>query len=189
MTFTPPAGSQISVLTTDIGAPTILIPVAANTARSRYAVALIAWLAIWIGALKLPVDRFYPDTWKGADPLLVTVALSVGWAVVGILVAWFLVKTLRPAVPASLKLAREGIDFDSGIQPARRLSDYFKKRIRRRIDLRHLKSLRLRKVKAGTRLTVHVGEERIEIARGATGVERDWLFGLLVDRYQLRAEA
>jgi len=199
MTFTQPEETQISALTTDIGVPTLFMPVAETATRSRhYAVAFIAWLAISVAALKFPVDHFYPDKWNGTDALLATVALSVGWAVVGVIVVWLLVKTRRPAVPASLRLTLEGIDFDPGLQPprffsaewrrGRNLSDCFPKWIRRRIDRQQFKSLCLREVETSARLSVDVGNENFEFARGVTDVERELLFGLIVDRYMRQRE-
>ena len=130
--------------------------------------------------------------------MLATGALIYGWAAAGILVVWFLVKTPRPPVPESLRLAREGIDFDSGRQPhrffsaewrrGRNLSDCFSRRIRRRIERRQIKRLRLREEKTGNRLIVDVGKKSIEIARAATDADREWLFGLLADRYRMKME-
>jgi len=155
----------------------IVIPAAANAKRYRYAVFSMVALVIWFVMFILALTDFFDGVWSAEGGQRSTVFMF-GWtvwlAVGGMFVAWFLFQTLRPPVPASLRLAREGIDFNSGIKP------------RRFVDLGQLKSLRQCEFETGTRLTVEIGNERIEIARGATEVERDWLFRLLVDRYHLK---
>jgi len=200
MTFTPPEGSQISVLATDVDAPTILIPAPKNAKRYFPALFLMAWLVMWFVGLIMVVTVFLPDAWSGAEGLRASafiVAWIVGWTGAGVFAAYYLYLFLRPTVPASLRLARDGIDFDSGVQPPRfstdlrqgiNLSDYFPRRVCRRIELRQLKSLRMRQFETGSRLTVDVGNERIEIGKWATDVERDWLFHLLEDRYPIKTE-
>jgi len=189
MTFTPPEGSRISVQTT------IVIPVAAKAiGYLPAALVMVVLMVIWGAVINLPVTLFFP----AAEGPAATIAWRVGCFVAGTLVIWPLIKLLQPALPASLGLARGGIVYDSGIQPprlfsaqwrrGRNLSDYFSKRIRRWIDREQLKSLRLRDVETGTCLTVDLGNKRIEIARGATEVERVWLFRLIVDRYHLKSE-
>jgi hypothetical protein len=94
-------------------------------------------------------------------------------------------------------LKRTGIAYDSGLSPpqfnawndSRRTSDRWKstfpKRIRTDLDQRQLQSLRLRETEAGNRLTVDVNAERVDIASGASEVEREWLARLLAGRYAL----
>ena len=62
---------------------------------------------------------------------------------------------------------------------------FFAKRTIVDIDARQLQSLRLRDTETGNRLTVDAGASRLEIARAATEVEREWLYQLLSERYGL----
>jgi hypothetical protein len=63
----------------------------------------------------------------------------------------------------------------------------FPKRIVTRIESRSLSTLRLREGDGGNRLTVDAGVERIELAKAATDVEREWLSQVLTERYGLGA--
>ena len=199
MTITPPEGSGISVLTTDVGAPTIIIPAVDNEVSGFQGAFLVIWLVGWFVGLIITVPTFLPRIWnmsEGLESTLFNVVWLVGWTAGGLFLIRLMIQSLRPPVPASLRLAQEGIDFDSGFQPPpltgrfywRDWSLYFPKRIRRRIGLGELKTLHRREFETGSRLTVDIGNARIEIARGATDAEREWLFRLLVDRYKLKTE-
>jgi len=204
MTLTPPEGSGISVLTDDSDVPTIIMPVTASAMRYFYAVFLLPVVVMWLGGLIVVVIRLLPVFWGEWAVMPFIVLWIVFWTVGGMFPARSLYCILRPPVPASLRLLPDGVDFDSGVQPprlpqwglgfsvewklGRGMSAYFPKRIQRRIDLGELKSLGLREVETGSRLSVDMDNERIEIARGATDVEREWLFQLLVDRYQLKTK-
>ncbi|MCL2713315.1 MAG: hypothetical protein FWD68_01640 [Alphaproteobacteria bacterium] len=199
MTFTPPEGSRIAVLTKVIGEPIIVIPVAANTTRYLYVAFLLAWLVMWSAGGIEAGSRFLSGMSDASGDLGGTVFMGawlVGWVVGVIFAVYFLYRSLRPSVPESLRLTRGGVDFESGIRPPRlsfqgrqrpSLSDIFPRRIRCQISPQQLKSLRQREFETGTRLTVDVGNRRFEIGREATDVEREWLFGLLVDRYRLHS--
>jgi len=202
MTITPPEGSKISVLTTDIDAPTIVIPMEVTAMGYLHVIFVRAWFVACVALLTMFVTKFIPGVWSGADApssgiSVFVLGLIAGVIARGVYIALPLSNDLRPAVPASLRLAQEGIDFDSGIQPTaasacsiegRNMPDNSTKRIRRKLDRGQLKSMRLRQFETGSRLTVDVENERIEIARGATDVECEWLFRLLVDRYQLKTD-
>ena len=55
------------------------------------------------------------------------------------------------------------------------------KRIRRVFPRDDLDSLRLREGAEANRLTVDVGADRFDLAKGCTEVEREWLFQTLAD--------
>jgi hypothetical protein len=54
-----------------------------------------------------------------------------------------------------------------------------------RAELTQKQSLRLRETDLGNRLTIDVDAERIDLASGASEVEREWLAQLLARRYAL----
>ncbi len=59
------------------------------------------------------------------------------------------------------------------------------KRLRADLDRQQLQTLRLRETETGNRLTIDVGAQRLELASGASEVEREWLARLLAKRYGL----
>ena len=64
----------------------------------------------------------------------------------------------------------------------------FPKRTVTRIESRALSTLRLRDFDTGNRLTVDMGVERVELAKAATDIEREWLLQVLSERYGLAAQ-
>jgi hypothetical protein len=53
------------------------------------------------------------------------------------------------------------------------------------ISRQDLRSLRLRETEIANRLTVDVASKRIDLAQGASEVEREWLYRVLAERYAL----
>src|SRR5262249_23020800 len=126
------------------------------------------------------------------------------WTIGGAMAAAFLYRLLRPSVPETLRLGISGLVYDSGIPPLR-YSTYgysvrssggrkdawgslFPKRTIVTIDRRQLQSLRLRDTDSGNRLTVDAGAERLDLAQNAGEVEREWLYGVLAEKYGVSAE-
>jgi hypothetical protein len=103
----------------------------------------------------------------------------------------------RPAVPETLKLATDGMTYDSGIPPFRhdfgavsqkdRWRTFFPKRRVVAVNRQDLRSLRLREGEAANRLTVDVANARVDLALAASEVEREWLYRVLIERYSLPA--
>jgi hypothetical protein len=89
------------------------------------------------------------------------------------------------------------VTYDSGIPPvefgsSRRnknlkdtWSSAFPRRVRVDLDRRQLQSLRLRETDSGNRLTIDADTARIDIAKTASELEREWLARLLARRYSL----
>ena len=100
-------------------------------------------------------------------------------------------------MPETLQLKRGGIAYDSGIPPFelnsntrnKGIRDYWSsllsKRLRADLDRQQLQTLRLRETETGNRLTMDLGAQRVELAPGASEVEREWLARLLARRYAL----
>jgi len=59
----------------------------------------------------------------------------------------------------------------------------FPKRTIVTIDRRQMQTLRLRDTETDNRLTVDAGAERLDLARNASEVEREWLYRLLAEKY------
>jgi hypothetical protein len=197
----PPPGSNISI-TTDAADPTIMIP--SVDSPYRYFVGLLGliWLGMWFFAFRNVSSKVMAGSANG----FLIFWLS-GWTLGGIYAALTLYKLLRPLVPESLELKRNGVTYDSGIAPppfnwdsyygalfsskahARNLKDSWKytfsKRVRVDFDQLQLESLRLRETESGNRLTIDVGATRLDIASAASEVEREWLALFLAHRYSL----
>ncbi|MHC4353544.1 MAG: hypothetical protein ACYS0H_12610 [Planctomycetota bacterium] len=115
------------------------------------------------------------------------------WTVGGIIAIWMFYRSVRPSVPETLVLSKPFLVYDSGIPPLRvgfgsrsqkeMWKKLFQKRIRTEFDQAHLKTLCLREFEGGNRLTMDQGARRIEIGKGASEPEREWLYELLRKEY------
>ena len=191
MDLTPPAGSRISVVS-DGADPTIVIP--AKDSPTRYFAGL--FLLFWLGGWALGFTRAISEILSGKAGAFLIFWLGA-WTIGGIFAAYATYRAFRPTVPETLQLQRSGVAYDSGVPPFQFDSSWsssnpknawytaFPKRIRTDLDRRRLQSLRLRETEAGNRLTVDVEAQRIEIASGASEVEREWLARLLSQRYSI----
>jgi hypothetical protein len=59
----------------------------------------------------------------------------------------------------------------------------FKKRKKSEFSSEEMNTLKLREYGEGNRLTIDKGNQRIELAIGATELEREWLFETLSSKY------
>jgi len=192
--ITPPPGSKISV--TSEGPDEVIVIPHSGGAIMRYlmVVFMLAWLTAWTAAI---VWTAYSGILRdNADAFGVAVPL-VGMALGEIWVIFLLYRLLRPAVPESLKLRFDSVIYDSGIRPFRTwfgfgygnfsFADYwqslFPKRRGVELDLQQVRAIRLRETDSGNRLTFDLGSSRIDIARSATEIEREWLAKVLSERY------
>jgi hypothetical protein len=191
MDLKPPAGSRITIAT-DGPDPAIVIPNSGGATQYFTGLFLLFWLGMWTIGFRDVGSKVVSGNanaflvfWLGA------------WTVGGIFAALSLYRIFRPGVPESLTLKRNSVTYDSGIQPLqfntysryRKPKDtwnsLFPKRIRADFDQRQLQSLRLRETDSGNRLTIDADAARLEIARAASEVEREWLVRLLAQRYSL----
>jgi hypothetical protein len=185
----PPSGSGISVAP-DGAHPLIVIPHGSGTPL-RYVVRvfLLVWLGGWFAGSGSAVLKL----WSGeADaPLVLWLA---AWMLIGAFAVYVTYRAFRPVVPESLRLMPDSVVHDSGMPPFmdRFFTSHidtwehiFPKRTRTEFDRRTLQSLRLRETNDGNRLTVDVDASRLDIARSAGEIEREWLYQLLARRYSL----
>jgi hypothetical protein len=191
MDLNPPAGSKISIVE-DGGDPTIVIPVAGGFSRYFVGLFLLFWLGMWTIGFRDAASKVL----AGNAPAFLIFWLCA-WTLGGIGAAYTLYRSFRPSVPETLALRRSSIGYDSGIAPPQfntykrnqnPISSWramFPKRRQAELDRSELQTLRLRETEAGNRLTVDVEAQRIEIASGASEVEREWLAGVLARRYSL----
>ena len=190
MKITPPKGSKISVETNDSGESVIIVPVVENPGRYFIGIFTLVWLSFWYVGETFVASEILSGNATGA-----LIFWFIGWTMGGVFAASTAYRSLRPILPESLRLLRSGIDFDSGVRPLQWIGRNitFPKRVRCEINLRQLRSLRLRESEPSLfqepdrsiRLTVEVDNQRIEIARDATEIEREWLARVLADQYGL----
>jgi hypothetical protein len=190
MDINPPAGSKILVVS-DGADPTIVIPAASSPMRYFTGLFLLCWLGGWA----LGEAHAISGILSGKFTAFLIFWLG-GWTLGGIFAAYSAYRSLRPPVPETLQLQSNGVAYDSGLPPVQFDSwrngntknswrSAFPKRVLADFDRRELQSLRLRETESGNRLTVDVEAERIEIASGASEVEREWLARVLARRYSL----
>jgi hypothetical protein len=190
MTIQPPPGSNISVAMD--GADTVIVVPYDSGGLARYGVAafMVFWLGGWAygwhdvaGKILAGNGNFFLVFWLGA------------WTVGGAAAGFALYRMLRPVVPESFRLMREGVRYDSGnpsvqmnfgpMNPRPTWSSMFPTRIYADIDRQQLRSLQLRQTALGNRLTVDAGVSRLDLARDATEIEREWLYQALAKHYSL----
>jgi hypothetical protein len=191
MDLNPPAGSKISIVE-DGGDSTIVIPATGGYSRYFTGLFLLFWLGMWTTGFRDTGSKVLAGN---APPFLIFWLCA--WTLGGIGAAYTLFRVLRPSVPETLTLRRSSVGYDSGIAPPQFNSyrrsrnpitswrSMFPKRRQADLDRSELRSLRLRETESGNRLTVDVEAQRIEIASGASEVEREWLARLLARRYSL----
>ena len=186
--MTPPSGSRISVAYEGAD-PVISIPVPRYGASRYFVGAFITlWLIGWGAGLRDAANQVL----AGKGGLFIVVWLA-GWTLGGGFACYVLFRILKSPVPETLKLKGETIVYDSGL-PAFQAQfnrmrqrdafrNFFPKRTRLEIPGSDLKTLKLRDTEQNNRLTVDVGAARMDLGRDATEAEREWLYGVLSQRY------
>ena len=194
MDLMPPNGSKILVTTS--GADTVVTIPQGSGGPMRYFAGL--FLLFWLGGWLVGGGMAASKLWSGglesvaANGFLVLWlglwALGAAWAI------FVLYRLFRPAVAESLRLMPDGVAYDSGVPPLQMSffnqtnqreawKGLFSKRLRVELDRRQLQSLRLRDTDSGNRLTIDANAARLDVARSASEVEREWLYQLLAGRY------
>ena len=194
MSLQLPENSRITVGSRN-GYPAITIPQRkAGIGRFFIGVFLIFWLCGW--AVGWTTAAAVIATGKGDLFMLVWIG---GWTLGGLFAIYMLYRLFRRAIPETLLLNRPSLSLDTGIAPLRlrMLSgfhrDYwrelFPKRVRIDLPEHEILTIRLRETGEGNRLTVDHGSDRIDIAKSATEIEREWLFAYLKENYRIQDNA
>lgn len=152
---------------------------------------ILCWLGGWAFGEITAIHQIATMPAGGATAFLVFWVCM--WTLGGGMAMLMVRRVFQRSVPETLSLDAGGLLQDSGMPPfqmpaARTMptwSSLFPKRVQRRIDRSQLKSLQLREGDTRNRLTVDAGADRIELARDATDIEREWLYSVLADRYSL----
>jgi hypothetical protein len=195
MKLNPPSGSMISV-TTDVADPVIIIPHrGGGVMRYFTGLFMLFWLGMWFVGLSTTISKLMSGGLGSDGANFFVIFWLGGWTLGGGMVMLMLYRTFRPSVPESLRLTPNGVEYDSGIPPFElnndrsRQKDFwrsdFSMRTRVSLDRRQLQSLHLRETDSGNRLTVDVAAARIDMAKSANEIEREWLYQLLANHYAL----
>jgi hypothetical protein len=116
------------------------------------------------------------------------------WTTGGIFVFLFLFRLFRGSIPEQWTISKETFFVDTGIPPFKFFSsnflnqaeawkNIFAKRKTYLFDREQIKTLKLRELESGNKMTIDSGPERIELALGASEVEKEWLFNHLSEFY------
>jgi len=190
MNLKPPEGSNIAV--TAEGADLAIIIPHKGGGAMRYFVGLflLFWLGGWFVGFSATAPKVFSD-----NPPPFLIFWLVGWTLGGAFAMYYLYRIFRPSIPESLRLTRNSVIYDLGIPPFQMVSrhanakdawqSFHPKRTRIELDRRQLQSLRLRDTDAGNRLTVDAGALRLDMAKSASEIEREWLYQVLARHYSL----
>jgi hypothetical protein len=174
-----PAGSTISVGTN--GADTVIVVPYRSAGPTRYGVGL--FLLCWLGSWAYAWIEVSSKVLSGRANLFMIFWLCA-WTVGGGFAAYALYQMMRQPIPEVFRLMTPGLRYDSGrrpfdvntmnASPRPNWATYFPKRIQTDIDRQQLQSLRLRQTPTANRLTVDAGVTRLDLARDASEIEREW---------------
>ena len=193
--MTPLEGSKVEIMI-DCGHERIVIPHGSGgIMRFFMATFLIAWLGGWAFGWIAAFGSLF----KQGGPSGFIIFWLVGWTVGGIFALFFLFRLLRSSVPEELVLSMQSLVHDSGIPPFRMSFDYcsqievwkrmFKRRKKTEISQQDIRTLRLREIDGGNRVTIDRGTERIDLGVSLSEVEREWLFSTLAEKYKVEQDA
>jgi hypothetical protein len=191
MTPRPPEGSIISV--TSVGAEMVIVVPYPKGGVGRYGIVL--FMLFWLGGWAFGEYHVATELVSGRGNLFMLFWLGA-WTVGGALAGYTVFRIARGPEPEIFNLTRTSLRYDSGVPPLelnwndgqnyrRSWASYFSKRVRVELDRRKLQSLQLRETDLGNRLTVDSGAARLNLANGATEIEREWLYKVLAERYSL----
>lgn len=187
----PPAGSRITIVQDGQEEIISIPPKPRSPAQFLVFAFMIFWLGLWAQGWLSAANQVLTKGLAGAGAFLVFWLCA--WTVGGVLVMHTLRASIRMPTPATIRLRSDGVLYDAGFSPiqwntdpkSQRNSwkDAFKKPPIRLFANQDLTSLKLREADGSNRLTIDVGNERIDLAEAATEIEREWLFEYLAKRY------
>ena len=115
------------------------------------------------------------------------------WTVGGVFAALTIKRVFQKSIPAELILETSEFRYDTGLEPfefksgMKSQSEFWKtivaKRKKYNLNDVAIKTIRLRDTDSGNRLTVDIDNERIDIAKGSTEIEKEWIFSILQEKY------
>ena len=184
MSQSPPQESNIKIDWLN-GHQLIVLP-NKNAGVMRYFVGL--FLILWLGGWFVGFTSAAEEIMSGNAGAFIIFWLG-GWTLGGVYAIYFIYRLFRKPIPEQLLLNKPYLTVDTGIPPYElnfgitMQKNYWTSMFPRRKKLQfthdELKSLRLREIDYGNRLTIDQGSKRQEIATSSTEIEREWLFKYL----------
>jgi len=187
MLAAPPSGSNNSITTA--GADDVIVIPYLGGSIIRFLAGL--FILFWLGGWFFEFTTVGSKVLSGAAAIFEVVWLAA-WTMGGLMAIYFLYRLLRPSVPETLRLRANDVVYDSGMPPVQLYGYQNQKEVwnslfagRKIVELSkdQLKTLRLRETDLGNRLTVDAGRVRLDLARSASEIEREWLARILKERY------
>jgi len=188
MSLSLPNGSNIKIDNLD-GHQLIVIP-HGNGGFMRFIIA--AFLLFWLGGWFMGFTSAIEEIVSGKSDTFLIFWLG-GWTIGGLFAVYMIYRVLKKSIPEKILLNKPELLIDTGIPPLKidfgfnNQKDYWKsmfpKRKRIEFNSSEIKSIALREIESGNRLTLDKGSERIELACSATEIEREWLFDYLQKNY------
>ncbi|WP_097460404.1 hypothetical protein [Mangrovitalea sediminis] len=188
MSSIPPEFSNIKIGRRN-GYEEIVMP-SGNGGFMRFVIGIfiICWLGGWVVGFHHAVAQLLSG--KGGAFLIFWLG---GWTVGGAFAVAIVVRIFRKPVPERLLLNKPNLAFDSGVPPFKlktgsnspkdQWQALFPKRKKLQFTPDQINTLSLRETYSGNRLTVDVGNMRIDLAGAVTEVEREWLYQYLKSNY------
>ncbi|HWB60200.1 MAG TPA: hypothetical protein VG733_11955 [Chthoniobacteraceae bacterium] len=178
----PPGDSKITVASDSNGQPMLVLPVdKARGARFGTAAFLSFWLCGWAAGetfASVALFKTFKAKQHGVDLFLF--GWLGFWTLGGGAAIYTLYKTIRRPLPETMTFTNPGLVYDTGSafnanmrNPRQR--NYWKRKTHT-FSREELATLTLRETDTSNRLTIDQGNERIDIGRSLTEVEREWLF-------------
>jgi hypothetical protein len=189
--ITPPNGTKIRIESNRSDQQEIIIP---QPRRGIFRYFIGAFIILWLGGWVSGWHSAAAELLKGTKgPHMFLIFWLAAWTIGGVLAVYYLYRIFRPSLPERIILSYPNMIYDSGIPPFRVIFSFgsqkdvwktmFPKRVKTEFDLSDLKTLTLREHDSGNRLTIDQGNNRYNLAEGASEPEREWLFKVLNDKY------
>ncbi|MDP5210982.1 hypothetical protein [Microbulbifer sp. 2205BS26-8] len=188
MSSSPPRGSKIKV--DNINDHHLIIVPHGNGSVMRYFIG--AFLLFWMGGWFIGFTDAFAQIVSGNGGAFLVLWLG-GWSIGGIFAGYMIYRVFRKSIPEKIILNYPSLSLDTGIPPLKINFGFYNQKEywnsifpkRKRLDFSSfdLKTLTLRETDSNNRLTIDKDSERIEIAIGASEVDREWLYGYLKENY------
>lgn len=188
MSSQPPSGSRITIVRE--GPDEVLRVPQPKKGLMPYFVS--AFLIFWLGGWAMGFKSATSQLMTKPDNMFLVFWLA-GWTIGGAFALYFPYINLRPSVAESFAFRSGGVGYDSGFAPVQMSFNYtsqkdawkslLQKRLRKEFTPSDLHTLKLRETDAGNRLTIDKDGERLDLAKAASEIEREWLYGYLSKRY------
>ena len=184
-----PQGSRIKVVEQEQSRIIIIPYPPASPLRYFIGIFMLFWLGGWAVGFVAVLTTILNG--KGTPFLIFWLG---AWTIGGVFAFFFLFRIFRGAIPEQWAISKETFFVDTGVTPFRfstsslfnqleAWKNIFAKRKSYLFDREQIRTIKLREVESGNKITIDRGPERIEIALGASDVEKEWLFNHLNESY------